>query len=128
MNTGTAGEQFAANVLCAKGYEIVARNFKTAFGEVDIIAKKGGTLAFVEVRTRRLSRFLRPADTIDGAKLARITTCAAIYMESIAGSLRPRLDVFEVVCGGGGFAVKKYEHVEGAYRYEQSSRLDRSAL
>ena len=130
MNAGALGEQFAACLLAAKGYEILARNFKTPFGEIDIIAKKGNTAAMVEVRTRKLDKALRPINTIDGVKLARLITSAAIYIESTACRLIPRLDVIEVVYSpdNGGFAVKKYEHLKGAFCYEQSARLDRSPL
>ena len=49
---GAAGEQAAAELLAGLGYEIVERNFRTRYGELDIIAAEGDTLVFCEVRTR----------------------------------------------------------------------------
>ena len=60
QRTGELGEQIAARHLAAAGYEIVERNYRTPHGEIDLICDHAGTLAFVEVRTRRPSRFGSP--------------------------------------------------------------------
>ncbi|MBP5618294.1 MAG: YraN family protein, partial [Clostridia bacterium] len=50
--TGERGEKLAARYLRRKGYRILERNFQTRFGEIDLIARKGDQLVFVEVKTR----------------------------------------------------------------------------
>ena len=50
--TGSAGEEYAAEVLTRKGYEIITRNYRSRFGEIDIICKNDKFIAFVEVKTR----------------------------------------------------------------------------
>ncbi|MBQ2420070.1 MAG: YraN family protein, partial [Clostridia bacterium] len=49
--TGSAGEEYAAEVLTRKGYEIITRNYRSRFGEIDIICKNDKFIAFVEVKT-----------------------------------------------------------------------------
>ena len=62
---GRQGEEAAAVFLERAGYDILARNFRTPRGEIDIVASKGRMLAFVEVKTRRTQRFGRPAAAVD---------------------------------------------------------------
>ncbi len=60
---GRLGEQVAAEHLARRGFEILARNYRTRWGEIDIIAFDGHTLAFCEVKSRRLPRGARSAKT-----------------------------------------------------------------
>ena len=65
---GRWAESFAAAALEERGLRIVDRNFRTRFGEVDLIAADGGTLRFVEVRARKVSRFGIPSETVTASK------------------------------------------------------------
>ena len=78
---GTLGEEFAAKKLAEAGYEILARNLKTPFGEADLVAKKGDTVAFVEVKTRSSESFGAPRDAVTRAKQARYGKIALWYAQ-----------------------------------------------
>lgn len=79
---GNLGEEFAANVLISNGYQIIDRNFRTRFGEMDIIAKKNDCLHFIEVKTRTQNLYGRPCDSITEEKKRRIRKIAEVYMSA----------------------------------------------
>ena len=62
---GQIGENTAADVLRAKGYTILKRNYRCKHGEIDIIAEKYGDMSFVEVKTRQSLKFGRPCESIN---------------------------------------------------------------
>ena len=76
---GELGERLAAEHLTAKGYRIRERNFRTAAGEIDIVAEAGGVLAFVEVRCRRGSAMGTAAESLSLAKQRRMVEMAEAY-------------------------------------------------
>lgn len=95
---GKSGEDFATSVLESNGYEIMERNYRTRLGEIDIIARKDGTLHFVEVKTRTQDQYGSPADSITREKKEHIRKVAQIYMSSTRIFWRRvSFDVFEVM-------------------------------
>ncbi len=76
---GELGERLAAEHLTAKGYRIRERNFRTAAGEIDIVAEAGDVLAFVEVRCRRGSSMGTAAESLSPAKQRRMVEMAEAY-------------------------------------------------
>ena len=76
---GELGERLAAEHLTAKGYRIRERNFRTAAGEIDIVAEADGVLAFVEVRCRRGSSMGTAAESLSAAKQRRMLDMAEAY-------------------------------------------------
>ncbi len=76
---GELGERLAAEHLSAKGYRIRERNFRTAAGEIDIVAEAAGVLAFVEVRCRRGSSMGTAAESLSAAKQRRMVEMAEAY-------------------------------------------------
>ncbi len=76
---GELGERLAAEHLTAKGYRIRERNFRTAAGEIDIVAEAGGVLAFVEVKCRRGSSMGTAAESLSPAKQRRLVEMAEAY-------------------------------------------------
>ncbi|HTP47327.1 MAG TPA: YraN family protein [Casimicrobiaceae bacterium] len=80
MNSGAAAEALAASFLQARGLEIVARNYRCRGGEIDLVARDGSTLVFVEVRLRRGSAFGGAAASITAAKRRRLTHAARHYL------------------------------------------------
>ncbi len=76
---GELGERLAGEHLIAKGYRIRERNFRTAAGEIDIVAEAGGVLAFVEVRCRRGSSMGTAAESLSPAKQRRMVEMAEAY-------------------------------------------------
>lgn len=80
-DTGRIGEQLAQNLLKEKGYQIVKRNFSTRFGEIDLICQDGGTLVFVEVKTKRGLDFGMPEEMYTKGKAERVKRMASVYLE-----------------------------------------------
>ena len=79
--SGEWAESFVVRDLIDRGIEIVSRNYRTRFGEVDLIARDETTLAFIEVRARRSTSFGSPAETISRAKARRITAACHEYLQ-----------------------------------------------
>ncbi len=108
---GKLGEDFACRYLQAQGYKIVFRNYRTRFGEIDIIAEKNNVLSFVEVKTRASQKFGMPAEAVTLAKQKKIHRCAEAYLQ-FKGiiSLMPKIsfDVIEIISEGN--AVKEFKH------------------
>ena len=69
---GRAGEDYAVTLLKNRGYQIITRNFRSRFGEIDIIPKDSETLVFVEVKTRLSRKFGEPEEAVTGQKLFKI--------------------------------------------------------
>lgn len=78
---GKKGETIAAEYLRAKGYHILHTNWKHGRNEIDIIARQGGTLVFVEVKTRSGQLFGMPEEAVNGRKKAHIRKVAENYLE-----------------------------------------------
>ncbi len=85
---GARAEALAAEFLAARGLRIVKRNFRIRRGEIDLIARDGATLVFVEVRLRRHQSFGGAAASITRAKSARMTAAAQAYIATL-GTLPP---------------------------------------
>ena len=83
MNTsdaaGRQAEELAARYLVQKGYQIVARRFRSRQGEIDLIARDGRTLVFVEVKYRRSRAYGNPAEAVDGRKQHTICRVSDYY-------------------------------------------------
>ena len=81
--TGERGEDIAAAYLVTNGYTIVARNWRCPAGELDLIAETENTLVFVEVRTRRSSRYGTPEESITTAKQSKLVELAQTYLQQM---------------------------------------------
>jgi putative endonuclease len=114
---GEAGEQLAAEHMTRLGFEIVERNYRTRWGELDIVAFDGGTLAFCEVKTRRAGGSAGgPFDAVGPAKQGRVRKMGASWL--IERKDRPyaevvRFDAIGVTFDAAGRLVS-LEHLEGA--------------
>lgn len=76
---GKWGEEVAAEYLTARGYEIIARNARTPYGEIDIIAKQSGIVIFVEVKTRTSNKMGMPEESITARKRQHMVSAAEHY-------------------------------------------------
>jgi putative endonuclease len=74
------GEDVACRELARRGYAILARRFRTRYGEIDIVARDGPALVFVEVKTRSSRRFGTPAEAVTGRKQAKIALMASEFL------------------------------------------------
>ena len=90
--TGARAEGLAADFLMRQGMTIVARNFRTRFGEIDLVARDGRMLVFVEVRMRRSPRYGGAAESISAPKRARLVAAARGYLAAIGSEPPCRFD------------------------------------
>lgn len=111
MGKGEWAEELACRYLREQGYLIVARNWRWPGGEVDIIAKDGDTLVFVEVKGRRGGSHGAPEEAVDARKRARLWRTAQAFLGDKLGRVPVRFDVIGV--GPSGI-----NHVRGAVRAE----------
>jgi putative endonuclease len=115
---GQLGEQLAAEHLVRRGFEIVERNYRTRWGELDIVAFDGRTLAFCEVKSRRLSRgATSPFDALHPPKRAQVRKMAGSWL--IERADRPYADVVRFDAIGVTFTpddrLVGIDHLEGAF-------------
>jgi putative endonuclease len=95
---GRYGEDVAAEHLRRKGFEILARNVRTAFGEIDLVALDGGVVVFVEVKARRGAGAL---EAVDARKRLRLSRLALAFLARAGWMDRAaRFDVVAVEAGG----------------------------
>ena len=97
---GRAGEEAAIAYLERDGYQILHKNFRNRYGEIDLIAKDGDTLCFIEVKTRRTDSYGSPFESVTRAKQRKIVYVAMSYLTA-CGSLEvnARFDVVAVTVG-----------------------------
>lgn len=110
---GRAGEDRAARYLSEHGYEVRARNWRCAQGELDIVAFHGSDLVVVEVKTRRSEAFGHPFDAVDARKRERLWRLSHAWMRAHPESSRGRrlrLDVIGITGEDPRTAV--LEHLE----------------
>jgi putative endonuclease len=75
------GEQLACNYLEKRGWEMLARNYRTRYGELDIVARKEGSLVFFEVKTRSSIEYGMPEEAVTEKKKEHLQNCAEAYIE-----------------------------------------------
>lgn len=110
---GRRGEDLAALHLTARGYQIVARNWRCGVGELDLVARDGDCLAFVEVRTRRGRALGTPEESVTPAKQARLIDLALAYVQAHDWPGDWRIDVVAVEMDGRG-RLLRVDHYENA--------------
>ena len=114
--SGHWGEAMAADFLRKKRYEIVACNYHTRFGEIDLIARDRKTVVFVEVKTRKDDRFAEAREFVTNRKQERIRASAEIWLEQNETALQPRFDVIEVYAPDGMNTKRpRIVHLEDAF-------------
>lgn len=111
---GRFGEELAVGFLESRGYRVLERNWRCRHGEIDIIATRGGHLAFIEVKTRSSNNFGHPFEAISRAKLHRMHLLARLWCSQHPAELsRARLDVIGILAPRGSKPV--IEHLEGVH-------------
>lgn len=78
---GGRGEELAADFLQRRGYRLLARNYRTPWGEVDLIARHRGFVVFIEVKARQSPRFGLPQEAVHAAKQEKLRTVAEHYLQ-----------------------------------------------
>ena len=97
---GKRAESIACDVLQKKGYKILEKNFKTKYGEIDIIAMDKDTLSFVEVKARSSRKFGLPEEAVNQRKLQKIRTVAEIYMKNKSNYKKVKVEVVSLEFAG----------------------------
>jgi putative endonuclease len=114
QSLGSAGEAAAERWLRSHGFEIVARGFRARCGEIDLIARDGAQVVFVEVKTRTSDAFGRPSEAVNAQKRRRIARVASSFLvRSGWTETACRFDVVEVLPVGAGWRVT---HIPDAFR------------
>jgi putative endonuclease len=109
---GRYGERLAARHLLARGLVLLDRNWRCPSGELDLVARDGPVLVFVEVKTRRGGRFGTPAEAVSAEKTRRLRRLAARWLavRGVGDRREIRFDVVSVLLGGDTVGV---EHLRG---------------
>ena len=111
---GSWGEEQASQFLQDKGYQILTTNYRSSYGEVDIVAQDGNELVFVEVRTRRSEKFGAPEESLSKAKVQRLVNTCQDYLQNTAREDTSwRLDLVCLYLGQGR-QVRRIQHLEHA--------------
>lgn len=117
MNSGQRGERFVWKKLIKSGYTILSANYKTRYGEIDIIAKNDTYILFVEVKTRGENSIGLPREAVNRTKQSKIIKSAMLYLASHETNLQPRFDVAEVYMDACGKVVED-QYFENAFSAE----------
>ena len=111
---GNYGEDVASRYLSRNGYKILQKNFRTKFGEIDIIAKEENTIVFIEVKTRENDKFVSPFAAINKNKQEHIIKASLCYLKNkrLFEKVKCRFDVVSVLSND----YNKIELVKDAFR------------
>jgi len=111
---GDFGESAAADYLRQAEYEILERKYRLKIGEIDIIAKQNNIFVFIEVKTRRSTRYGFPAEAVTYRKQQKILSTAQCYLKQIGqNNACCRFDVMEIFLTQQ--QVVKYNHIINAF-------------
>ena len=112
---GDFGEDAACRYLESKNMTVLKRNYHERGGEIDIIAKDGDAIVFVEVKTRISRAYGEPSEFVDYRKQEKIMKTAVSYLGT--DDIDMRFDVVEVLYSktGENLAVTEINHIEGAF-------------
>jgi putative endonuclease len=114
---GHRSEQIACDYLSARGWRILERNYRAGHKEIDIIARRANTIAFVEVKARAVHECGHPLDAITWSKRRDIGHVARSWLQTNrSAELEYRFDAIAIRWHGSSHLV---EHVEDAWRIER---------
>jgi putative endonuclease len=112
---GSWGEARAARYLRLRAYRVLAMNYRCRLGEIDLIARRGRYIVFVEVKLRRDGRFAEAREFVTRAKQERIMATAQLWMQENETELQPRFDVIEIYAPEGENGPVRINHIENAF-------------
>lgn len=109
---GKKGEQMAAEHLAAKGFQILARNWRFLKEELDIVAMKDNRLVIVEVKTRASSHLAGPEETVSRRKQRSLVRAADAFIQERNILMETRFDIISVIHNA---KYTKIDHIEDAF-------------
>ncbi len=118
LTLGKSGEELAVALLEESGYRILARNYKTKLGEIDIVAYDKDTICFVEVKTRHSDKHGLPQEAISGFKQRQISKTALIYLKkNHLLDKKARFDVVSIIYSEN---ASKLDLIKDAFELDES--------
>lgn len=112
---GRLAEDRALEFLQSAGLKLLDRNYRSRYGEIDLIMEEGRTIVFVEVRYRRSNRFGGAAESVDSRKQSRLTLAAAGFLKERRLNRPARFDVAALSPGPDGVSIA---WIKGAFQAE----------
>ena len=109
---GREGEKVAADYLEDLGYMLLERNYRSSRAEIDLVARDGDLLVFVEVKSRRNAQYGWPEEAVGEEKADHIRRAAEDYMELCNWTGEVRYDIIAIIWEGG---LPSIEHLEDAF-------------
>jgi putative endonuclease len=114
LEFGEVGERVAERWLRRRGWRVLQRRFRNGHRDIDLVAERDGTVAFVEVKARRAGDFVDPVEAVDWRKQRELAKSAAVWIDRHG---RPndsyRFDVIGVLMEGNSVRIK---HIENAFQ------------
>lgn len=114
MTTGERGERRAAEYLKRKGFCLLARNYRTCRGEIDLICTDDRYLVFVEVKTRSSTAFGLPREAVTYGKQKKLILTARQWLQEHPTTLQPRFDVVEILVSPN-YNTCRIHHISNAF-------------
>lgn len=114
LDLGKWGEKLARTYLLHRGYTILAENYHSRYGEIDIIARLRQEIVFIEVKTRKNNRFCQPLEAVNYSKQQKLILTAQHYITlNYSEHFNYRFDVIDIIFNRG----ENYEinHLKGAF-------------
>jgi len=119
---GKAGEDLALDFLSGRGYRVISRNYRTRFGEIDIIAYDGPAVCFIEVKTRSQARFGAPEEAVQRRKQRHMVKAATYFLTSNDLLESPsRFDVVSIYFTG---AQPQITLIQSAFVLDENDRVN----
>ncbi len=109
---GKKGEELAVALCKGKGFTVIEQNFRTSFGEIDIIAKDGNIFVFIEVKARAGDAYGAPFEAVTRRKREKITKVAMSYMKRFRKEVPARFDVISISMKSGN---PHLEYIQDAF-------------
>lgn len=109
---GKWGESLAADYLTAKGYTILARNWRVGHRDIDIVAFHNNTLVIIEVKTRTANTFVSPEEAVDYQKIRSLCIAANAYVKLKRINAPIRFDIIAITGNASNYDIN---HIEQAF-------------
>jgi putative endonuclease len=114
LRRGDLGERAAEKHLKGLGLKFLARNFRSARGEIDLVFREADCLVFIEVKTRSPSDWSRPADAVDARKKKLLSQTGLDYLKLLKNpEVKFRFDIVEVLLKDG--EVREVRHLPNTF-------------
>jgi len=111
---GRRSEELACDFLQRRGWQILDRNFRAGHKEIDIVAQKGETVAFVEVKARSTLAYGVPSEFVNWQKQGEVARAARVWLQlHPTPDLEYRFDIIAIARKGNSHSL---EHIENAWR------------